>query len=306
MAGYGPAASPASMGCKLRGKFGAAGTEFNTALAPVVITNGASNTPDTLTVLHARPRAIAVPMQVKENHPQDGTAFIVESSLGVAANDLVVAIPEIVTDYDTTTCSLLQVTSDTADPLTTLSNTRVPHGSASAWNQSTIFPAGGFAAKSYLINMGNMSLKTYAISDELNLTLTERSWTTGASATQDLFPQIVNMQALYGKDTDGDGIVDTYDETTPTTPSGWQQVMSLRVAIVARSIKDEGSNVTTAQPLWDVGAATVNAITGPTTSTCHGTSQCITLTVNTLPNWQRFRYKVYDTVIPLRNVLWNS
>ena len=75
-------------------------------------------------------------------------------------------------------------------------------------------------------------------------------------------------------------------------------------AIVARSIKDEGSNVTTSQPLWDVGAD--DTITGPTTTDCHGTSKCITLTVNTLPNWQRFRYKVYDTVIPLRNVLWNS
>jgi hypothetical protein len=71
---------------------------------------------------------------------------------------------------------------------------------------------------------------------------------------QDLFPQIVNMQALYGKDTDGDGIVDTYDETTPTTPAGWRQVLTIRVAIVARSIKDEGSNVTTSQPLWDIGA----------------------------------------------------
>jgi type IV pilus assembly protein PilW len=30
------------------------------------------------------------------------------------------------------------------------------------------------------------------------------------------------------------------------------------------------------------------------------------LTVNNLTNWQRFRYKVYDTIIPLRNVLWNS
>lgn len=304
MAGYGTAANPGSMGCQLRGQFGSTGTAFSTPLAPVVIANGASGAPDTITVLQARPRSIAVPMQVKEDHLKAGTAFIVESSLGVAVNDLMVAIPETVTDYATTTCSLFQVTSDTADPLTTLSNTRIPHGSASSWNQSTVFPTGGFAAKSYLVNMGNMSLKTYGVSAIFNLTSTERSWTTGASAAQDLFPQIVNMQALYGKDTDGDGIVETYDETTPTTPAGWRQVLTIRVAIVARSIKDEGSNVTTSQPLWDVGAQ--DTITGPTTSDCHGTSKCITLVVNTVPNWQRFRYKVYDTVIPLRNVLWNS
>ena len=311
MAGYGTAANPGSMGCKLRGQFGStasSSTTLETALAPVVIVNGASGAPDTITVLHARPRAIAVPIQVKEDHPQDGTAFIVDSSLSVAVNDLMVAIPETVADYDTTTCSLFQVTNNDADPLTTLSNTRIPHTTAgSSWNQSNVFPSGtpgGFAARSYLVNMGNMSLKTYAISGDHNLTSTERSWTTGTASTQDLFPQIVTMQALYGKDTDSDGVVDTYDETTPTTPAGWQQVMTIRVAIVARSIKDEGSNVTTSQPLWDVGAQ--DTITGPTTSDCHGTSKCITLVVNTVPNWQRFRYKVYDTVIPLRNVLWNS
>ena len=308
MAGYGTAANPGSMGCKLQGKFGSAGTAFSIPLAPVVIANGPSGAPDTITVLHARPRAIAVPIQVKENHPQDGTAFIVDSSLSVAVNDLMVAIPETVVDYATSVCSLFQVTNNDADPLTTLSNTRIPHTTTgSSWNQSNVFPSGtpgGFAAKSYLVNMGNMSLKTYAISGSHNLTSTERSWTTGTVSTQDLFPQIVNMQALYGKDTNGDGVVDTYDETTPTTPAGWQQVMTIRVAIVARSIKDEGNNVTTSQPLWDVGAD--DTITGPTTSDCHGTSKCITLTVNTLPNWQRFRYKVYDTVIPLRNVLWNS
>jgi type IV pilus assembly protein PilW len=305
MAGYGTAANPKSMGCKLRGQFGSSGTPFETALAPVVITNGLNGAPDALTVLQARPRSIAVPMEVKENHPQDGSAFIVDSALGVAVNDLMVAIPETVTDYATSQCSLFQVTSNDTPATAKLSETRIPHTSAgSPWNQSSVFPAGGFVNKSYLVNMGSLSLKTYAINASHNLTLTEPSLTSGVFATQDLFPQIVNMQALYGKDTDGDRIVDTYDETTPTTPAGWEQVKTIRVALVARSIKDEGSNVTTSQPLWDVGSD--DTITGPTTIDCHGTSKCITLTVNTLPNWQRFRYKVYDTVIPLRNVLWNS
>lgn len=304
MAGYGTAANPASLGCKLSGQFGPSGTLFSVPLAPVVITNGSAGAPDTLTVLQARPRSIAVPMQIKEDHPKTATAFVVDSSVGIAANDLMVAIPDLVTDYGSSQCSLFQVTSDTSDPLITLSNTRIPHTSASSWNQSTVHPSSGFPNKSYLVNMGVPSLKTYAISNSFNLTLTERSWTTGTQATQDLFPQIVNMQALYGKDTDGDDMVDTYDETTPTTPAGWSQVLSIRVAIVARSIKDEGSNVTTSQPLWDIGAQ--DTVTGPTTSACHGDSKCITLTVNNLTNWQRFRYKVYDTIIPLRNVLWNS
>jgi type IV pilus assembly protein PilW len=35
-------------------------------------------------------------------------------------------------------------------------------------------------------------------------------------------------------------------------------------------------------------------------------SKCLKLVVNTLADWKRYRYRVYDTVIPLRNMLWNS
>jgi len=38
--------------------------------------------------------------------------------------------------------------------------------------------------------------------------------------------------------------------------------------------------------------------------TC-GPSRCITLVVNNLPDWDHYRYKVYETVVPLRNVLWS-
>ncbi|MFZ4551993.1 MAG: PilW family protein [Aquabacterium sp.] len=304
MAGYGTAANPASLGCKLSGQYGSTGTAFSVPLAPVVIVNGLNGAPDTLSVLQARPRSVAVPMQVKEDHAKTGVAFVVDSTQGVSVGDMVVAIPETITDYATSQCSLFQVTTDASDPVVTLTSTRVPHTVANAWNQSAVFPTGGFPSKSYLVNMGNLSLNTYAISATYNMTVTNRSWTNGTVSTQDLFPQVVNLQALYGKDTNSDGIVDTYDETTPTTPAGWAQVRTIRVAVVARSAKDEGVNVTTSQPLWDVGAT--DTITGPTTSACHGASKCITLTVNTIPNWQRFRYKVYDTIIPLRNVLWNS
>ncbi|MFW9616236.1 PilW family protein [Aquabacterium sp.] len=304
MAGYGTSANPASLGCKLSGQYGGTGATFSVPLAPVVISAGLNGAPDSLTVLQARTRSVAVPMQVKEDHAKTGVAFVVDSTQGVAVNDMVVAIPEVIADYATSQCSLFQVTTSTSDPITTLSSTRVPHTAASAWNQSAVFPAAGFAAKSYLVNMGNMSVKTYAVSAAYNLTSTERSWADGSTSTQDLFPQIVNMQAMYGKDTNADGIVDTYDRVTPTTPAGWQQVLTIRMAIVARSAKDEGVSVTTSQPLWDVGPN--DTITGPATSSCHGTSKCITLTINTIPNWQRYRYKVYDTIIPLRNVLWNS
>jgi type IV pilus assembly protein PilW len=73
------------------------------------------------------------------------------------------------------------------------------------------------------------------------------------------------------------------------------------MAVVARSAQREKEAVTTADPLWDVGQTVT--VTG--TADC-GESQCLTLQVSTAADteWQHYRYKVFDTVIPLRNMLW--
>jgi type IV pilus assembly protein PilW len=113
----------------------------------------------------------------------------------------------------------------------------------------------------------------------------------------------VVLRALYGKDTNADGVVDQYDTTTPTTSAGWQQLRAIRLAVVGRSAQYEKELVTTAKPQWDVGAsATVSGA-----ADC-GTSKCVTLDVEATvgSDWQHYRYKVFDTVIPLRNLLWTS
>ena len=59
--------------------------------------------------------------------------------------------------------------------------------------------------------------------------------------------------------------------------------------------------MTSSAPLWDLGSGI--AVAG--TVACNGGSQCLQLDVSTLPDWQHYRYKVYDTIVPLRNVLWH-
>ena len=59
--------------------------------------------------------------------------------------------------------------------------------------------------------------------------------------------------------------------------------------------------VTPNAPQWDVGPQADGSIA----SAC-GTSLCMTLDLSHLgADWQRYRYRVYDTVIPLRNAVWN-
>ena len=50
---------------------------------------------------------------------------------------------------------------------------------------------------------------------------------------------IVQLQAQYGKDTDADGAIDTWDEVTPNAANGWVQVIAIRLALVARSALPE-------------------------------------------------------------------
>jgi type IV pilus assembly protein PilW len=114
----------------------------------------------------------------------------------------------------------------------------------------------------------------------------------------------VMMQAMYGKDTNGDGKVDTYEKSmpSPATNADWKNVLSVRIAVVARSNQFEKDVVTSTVPVWDVGSAI--AVTGAVS--CNGGSKCLSLDVSTLADWQHYRYKVYDTIVPLRNALWND
>jgi type IV pilus assembly protein PilW len=119
------------------------------------------------------------------------------------------------------------------------------------------------------------------------------------------------MRAFYGRDTSTgtttDGVIDVFDNTTPTTNDGWQRVLAVRVIAVARSSIYEKEIVTPANPRWSVGSA-------PTVSgaaTCpSGSGACIELDVGAgatgdVPA-KHYRYKVFDTVVPLRNLLWRS
>jgi type IV pilus assembly protein PilW len=126
---------------------------------------------------------------------------------------------------------------------------------------------------------------------------------------RDLQPDIVNFRAFYGRDESvpPDGIIDTFDQATPTDNAGWRNVLAVRVILVARSSTWERDMVTTANPEWSVGS---NPSVGGAAPCASGTGECITLDVGAGPAGdvepKHHRYKVFDTVIPLRNMLWSS
>lgn len=294
MAGYGLTVNQAALGCPVAARH-AVGGDFGWTLTPVTIVDGADGAPDSLVVLSAS-RAYSVPLTVTVDHPQDGDRFTVRSAIGVSTGDLMIAVP--LPFAAGNGCSVFNVTA--IEPGNQL--VHAP-GAAGPWNQdgaSSIFPVAGYPAGTFLFNAGQLVNRTFEIDAQ---TLRQRTLdtATGTVVSQDLFPQIVNLQALYGKDTDDDGVVDTYDNVTPGDNAGWRQVLAIRLALVARSDTYQKEEVTQAEPVWDVGTTT--AVTGAVDC---GTSKCITLKIDGLADWKHYRYTVYDVVAPLRNMLWGG
>lgn len=288
----------AAAGCQVRAKRGAAAA-FTWTLAPMIITDGASGAPDQILVQRStKPAGMAALIMV--NHSQADTTFVLKSALGVNKGDVMVAVPALIDGANW--CSVFNASAAGV-------NGQVPHAGVGTvdgpWNQSgadVVFPAGGYALGGYVLNIGDWFSRSYSVAANALQSQDFSTATGAASAAVDLFPHVVNLQAMYGKDTDADGRVDVYDNVTPTTNAGWRQVIAVRIAVVVRSTQFErGSPVTAVQPLWDVGA--LPTVTGA--ADC-GASKCLTLKVDHLTDWQQYRYKIYDTVVPLRNMLWGA
>jgi type IV pilus assembly protein PilW len=127
------------------------------------------------------------------------------------------------------------------------------------------------------------------------------NWTTvtysvaGGNLLRDGIPVIegiVNLQAQYGISAAGNsnaiiGWVDAIGAFAAPTLASRNQIKAVRIAVVARNARREPTVVTTA-PLaaWaDAGAPVVDL-------TAYGAE------------WNQYRYRVFDTIIPLRNVIW--
>ncbi|HXV12315.1 MAG TPA: PilW family protein, partial [Burkholderiales bacterium] len=98
-------------------------------------------------------------------------------------------------------------------------------------------------------------------------------------------------QAQYGRDTNGDGIIDVFDEFNPVTAADWATILAVRIGVIARSGLYEKTEVTPvgAIKLWPdsaVAPTTVGPIWTPTAEERH------------------YRYKVFHTVVPVRNMIW--
>jgi type IV pilus assembly protein PilW len=307
LSGYG-IATGGGAGCTLRGsRSGTVPPWDGQPMVAVRIVDGtdvATGSPDSLFMLFsgkADSSFFSLPIRVYQNHDRDDSAFVLDdrTNVGNAKGDLMVAVPTATAIQVTPNwCSVFNIS---ADPV----GNNIAHdtGTDGPWNQdstNTVFPGAvnadiSYAAGSHLINMGAMPYREYSLSNSTTGSALQMRWVDNTTAqwvtTDALFPQIVNLQAVYGRDTSGtrDNIVDIWDNTAPTTADGWSRVIAVRVALVARSNQREKEIVTPAEPTWMPDGVNTQP-----------------LKVDHLDSWQHYRYKIFEAAVPLRNMLWQS
>jgi type IV pilus assembly protein PilW len=82
------------------------------------------------------------------------------------------------------------------------------------------------------------------------------------------------------------------------------RIKALRVAVVARSQLREKEVITGVDMTCNnVSGSNAN---GPCAWRDTTASPAPIIDLSADPDWQRYRYRVYETIVPLRNVMWQS
>jgi type IV pilus assembly protein PilW len=138
----------------------------------------------------------------------------------------------------------------------------------------------------YAVRGGRLTMCNYTVNNCAAATVNPAHWVPMAG-------NVVSLRAQYGRDTTNltttppqmDGTVDVFDQTAPNSTCSWLRMRAVSVALVARSAQLEKEPVPASAPTWG-GAA----------------SAPIDLSADA--NWLRYRYKVFETTVPLRNMAW--
>lgn len=321
--GYGFASETDAVGCQLVAVFnGVPVAALPQRLAPVLITQGAGGLSDRVRVISSAKGidpiigstdGFTVPVRVQsdtgsatEPGYKPGATYVgVANNLTYQQGDLVVAVTPAATGLPENNCELFEVN---APVNSTVNAFQVPRLDEPArWNPvghpaiTSVGPSAGRPG-TFLVNLGRISDREFSVDANQRLMVSTLDTATLTRTATEVQGGVVLLKAMYGRDTDGDGAVDRYDYNTPNSVATWQNVLSVRMAVVARSGHYEKDEVTTENPTWDVGKAA--AVDGA--ADC-GDSRCITLRVDQVSaDWQHYRYRVFDTVVPLRNQRFRS
>lgn len=244
-------------------------------LSPLTINStqipaGDANT-DTLLISYGS--GLGSPDGDRINVQPGGNVYAVATSTAFARGDFVVAAPQ----TRATPCALnLTTVSAIGTPNITVAagTVGVANGTLYNWGRAPTIVA-------YAVRGGRLTSCNFQSQD----------CTSSAAANwSEVADGVVSLRALYGIDpaTPLAGILtdSNYSQTTPTTACGWARVMAMKLVVVTRSgqLRDS-ADARASAPTWSAGATAPITLGG---------------------SWQDYRYKTFETTVPLRNLSWQG
>lgn len=247
-------------------------------LSPAIIADGgaAAGASDTITFRYGNSLMGGIPTQITAMGAPTANDATVGSNLGCQAGDITLIT-------NGTTCAMSSANAVAGTTTITLADTTAAITGANlaclgAWNEIT-----------YAVNNGNLGR------------------TVAPNIAVPSVVGIVNLQAQYGVSAaaNSNQVTQWVDASGATwaAPSvaNRNRIKAIRIAVVARNAKIEPTAVTTA-----CSSLTAAAPTGLCAWAGSVASPAPAINLSNDPNWARYRYRVFETIIPLRNVIWSK
>jgi type IV pilus assembly protein PilW len=286
--------------------------DFDFPLAPVMITQGAGGAPDTLTAFYGNsPLIVAGKAFTFSGASAKQTSSSLGGRTGLMKGDVVLIAGQVGAALQ---CQLIEVTDNTNADAVTINHATgsyTPEGAAASVTARYNQAAGPAFVNGFIYDLGNAPTRSVWSIQATNgvprlVVQNDLRWTDAdADGNNDLlqvFDDIIDLQAEYGvaTDTNADGQFDRIGAWQTAAPADMSSVYAVRFAILARSRQAEKEKVTNAAPTWAAGAFTMANVDGAADS---NPGDAVKGDPN---NWRNYRYRVYETLVPLRNLVWGN
>jgi type IV pilus assembly protein PilW len=272
---------------------------------PVLITDGgADNASDTIAVYYGVNRRLVTAVDTRLT-AAPGDPFVTQSPLGWAVGHMFVIMNPVAVANPCETATVTALAGPNAQGEVTITHSGVVNS---------------YPQPSWIVNLGPANNVRKVQFDVAGEVLRQTNLLDVVPTPNPIASNVVLMKAQYGLDNSvpPDGAIDTWVNArdAPWRPvdvlsanlAQLRRIKAVRIALVVRSgqferAKDaEGRDTDTGGPL----AAINSGLVIPALFPCNGLPGCTgEMTSVAVPNTQGFRYRVFEQVIPLRNMIWN-
>jgi len=266
-----------------------ASTSIGDTLRPVAVLitdSGRDDVADSVVLRYGVSPAIAGPATFAAAAPA-GASFLIQSPYGFATNDRVIAIGR------NGECAATDVTSTTPAGAGIVEVAHPPLATA-------------FPASSWLVNLGPKN-EAQVIRYDVQSGVLRTTDLLNGDAPNPLASNIVNLKLQYGIDSDGDGAIDSWVPARSGPSGDWSaaavlaapadvlvRIKAIRVGLIVRSdFLDRGVTTAFRWTLFDCDASDKSLCPGRLSGSIAATSA------------GGYRYRVHETIVPVRNGIWN-